>query len=214
MSNAAPRPAKRARRTQADRREESERALLEAAIALVVESGVGALTFDAIGQKAGFSRGLAGLRFGSKQGLIEAVILYLVAQTDATNQKIPVEEMSGLDVIFSSVRLGIDDLKRAAQGETRAYFMLLAAAVGAGSSELEVFAVQHAHAKSRLEGLVRKGQSDGSIRADADPPAVALMVATLLLGVSLQFIVDPSMDLDSLRETILATLRASLAPAP
>ena len=66
-----PRPA---RRTQAERRDESGRSLVEAAIAVVARQGVNAATFDAIGRQAGYSRGLATQRFGSKQGLIEAVI--------------------------------------------------------------------------------------------------------------------------------------------
>src|SRR5260221_13714997 len=64
-------------RTQAERRDESERGVLQAAIAVVADEGVGAVTFDAVGRKGGFSRGLATQRFGSKQGLIEAVIKHL-----------------------------------------------------------------------------------------------------------------------------------------
>src|SRR5258707_15583829 len=65
------------RRTQAERRDGSERGVLQAAIAVVADEGVGAVTFDAVGRKGGFSRGLATQRFGSKQGLIEAVIKHL-----------------------------------------------------------------------------------------------------------------------------------------
>src|SRR5258708_27433067 len=67
----------RRRRTQAERRDESERALVRAAVALVSEEGVSASTFEAIARRSGYSRGLVGQRFGSKLGLIEAVITYL-----------------------------------------------------------------------------------------------------------------------------------------
>ena len=62
------------RRTQAERRDESERRLLRAAAELLVERGVKAATFENIAQRAGYSRGLVTERFGSKQGLIEALI--------------------------------------------------------------------------------------------------------------------------------------------
>ena len=62
------------RRSQADRRDESERRLLAAAAELVVEHGMGAATFEKIGARAGYSRGLVTQRFGSKRGLIEALI--------------------------------------------------------------------------------------------------------------------------------------------
>ena len=65
------------RRTQAERRTESERGLVQAAIAVVSEEGVSAATFEAIGRRGGYSRGLVGQRFGSKLGLIDAVIAYL-----------------------------------------------------------------------------------------------------------------------------------------
>ena len=42
------------RRTQAERRDESERGVLQAAIAVVAQEGVGAVTFDAVGRKGGF----------------------------------------------------------------------------------------------------------------------------------------------------------------
>ena len=45
-----------------------------AAAQVVADQGVAAATFEAIGRKAGYSRGLATQRFGSKQGLIEALV--------------------------------------------------------------------------------------------------------------------------------------------
>ena len=62
------------RMTQAERRDRSERELIAAAIKVVAEQGVSAATFDMIGREAGFSRGLVTQRFGSKDGLIRALI--------------------------------------------------------------------------------------------------------------------------------------------
>ncbi len=67
------RSATRVRRTQADRREDSERGLVSAAISVTAERGVSAATFEAIGQRGGYSRSLVTRRFDSKQGLIDAV---------------------------------------------------------------------------------------------------------------------------------------------
>ena len=60
------------RRTQAERRAESDEKLLLAAASLIAEEGFNAATFEKIGARAGYSRGLASQRFGSKDGLIEA----------------------------------------------------------------------------------------------------------------------------------------------
>src|SRR5947199_3022999 len=59
------------RRTQQERRDQAEAALLAAAAELVVEQGVRSLTLARVGQRAGYSRGLVTHHFGSKQALLE-----------------------------------------------------------------------------------------------------------------------------------------------
>ena len=61
-----------ARRTQQERRDQAETALLNAAAELVVEEGVHSLTLARVGQRAGYSRGLVTHYFGSKQALLAA----------------------------------------------------------------------------------------------------------------------------------------------
>ena len=63
---------------QQQRREKSTQALLDAAGELVLEGGFSAMTFAAIGERAGFSRAMVTARFGSRQGLVEELIQRLV----------------------------------------------------------------------------------------------------------------------------------------
>src|SRR5260221_13456456 len=109
-------------RTQAERRDESERGVLQAAIAVVADEGVGAVTFDALGRKGGFSRGLATQRFGSKQGLIEAVIKHLHERQEATRGDKRIDDLPGLEAVLTFVDHYLRDL--AVNEEGRAYFML------------------------------------------------------------------------------------------
>jgi AcrR family transcriptional regulator len=60
-------------RTQAERTAMSDKAMLDAAIDLILEHGTDKTTLAAIGEKAGYSRGLATYRFGSKAGLYDEV---------------------------------------------------------------------------------------------------------------------------------------------
>ena len=62
------------RLSQAERTEISDARMLEAAIKLIVERGVPNTTLKDIGELAGFSRGLAGYRFGNRAGLFEFVV--------------------------------------------------------------------------------------------------------------------------------------------
>src|SRR5476651_779728 len=87
------------KRSQAERRDASERQLIEATLEVVATRGVDAATFDAIGLAAGFSRGLASQRFGSKRGLIDAVIGYLHRRRETILEVEHVNEMPAIDAI-------------------------------------------------------------------------------------------------------------------
>src|SRR5579871_1456217 len=125
MDKALPRAAPR--RTQAERRDGSERGLVRAAIAVVSDEGVSAATFDAIGRRGGYSRGLVGQRFGSKLGLIEAVIAYLHDARETALAAAGIDELSGLEALLAWVDSYIAHL--AEGGEAQAYFRLLSSAV-------------------------------------------------------------------------------------
>lgn len=199
----------RPRRTQAERRDESERRLLRAAATVIVEQGVAAATFEAIGAQAGYSRGLATQRFGSKQGLIDSLIAFLHKRQGEILLARGVDRMAGLNAILAYVEFHLRELIQDA--DSRAYFMLLAGAVADLSAVRAAFAESHRLVERRLEALVLHGQKDGSIRGDVDPDSVALMIGSLLLGISIQAIVDPRMNLEPIRATSLATLRLALA---
>jgi len=212
LSNAADTEVAPRRRTQAERRDLSERLLVEATMTVVAERGVGAVTFEAIGQAAGVSRGLATQRFGSKQGLINAVIDYLHARREEVLAAHHVADMPGLDAVLDYVDSHLRSLDAHAGG--RAYFMLLAGAVADASSMREAFAASHERVRAWLADTVERGRADGSIRRAIDANGAALMVGSLLLGVSIQWLVDPAMDVEPIRRASLDTLRASLATDP
>ena len=198
-----------ARRTQTDRRQQSEAELLRAAAELIAEQGVAAATFEAIGLRAGYSRGLVTQRFGSKQGLIEALIARLQARMQGLLGERDLDALDGLEAVLGFVDIFLRNLVR--DGEMRAYFGLMAGAVADVSDLRAPFAAAHKEVEVRLEALVLRGQAEGVIRPGLNPDAAALMVGSLLLGLSTQLLIDPGMDLEPIRETSLATLRASFA---
>ena len=66
--------AKALRLSQVERKEISDAKMLEAAVDLIVERGAGQVTLKDVGEKAGYSRGLAGYRFGNREGLFDFVL--------------------------------------------------------------------------------------------------------------------------------------------
>lgn len=196
------------RRTQAERRDESGRGLVAAAVAVVSEHGVSAATFDNIGRKGGYSRGLVGQRFGSKQGLIEAVIEHLLVppNPDILGE---LQAMSGLDALLYYADLHIRWLPSWRGWE--AYFRLLSWTVADVAPQRELFASATAKVRDLFESWIIRGQAEGSIHKDIDPVAGARMVSCLLEGVSMQMLVDESMDGEPVRKTTAIALRRAFA---
>jgi len=62
------------RRTQAERTALSDARMFDAAMQLIVEQGTHATTLKAVGERAGYSRGLASSRFGSKDALFGQLV--------------------------------------------------------------------------------------------------------------------------------------------
>ena len=69
-------PAHSVRRTQAERTAETRRRVLDAAAALVASHGAHAVSLAAVGEAAGYSRGIVNHHFGSKGRLLEELIRY------------------------------------------------------------------------------------------------------------------------------------------
>ena len=199
------------RRTQAERRSASEAALLQAAIDVIADEGVGAVTFEALGRSGGFSRGLVSARFGSKGRLIEAVLERLHARQEELVRDHGFDARAGIEAVLGYVDFSLREMAR--RNEARAYFMLLSASVAEASELRASFAATHAAVASRLRAWVLRGQAEGAIRPDLDPDAAALMIGCLMFGASMQLLVDPGIAFDRLREASLAMLRSSLVAA-
>lgn len=203
-------PPTSSRRTQAERRAESEHRLLRAAAEIVVSEGVAAATFESIGVRAGYSRGLAAQKFGSKQGMVEALVTHLEHRQDAFWQT--ETQSGGLETLLAYVDTFLRNLSQ--DGEARAYFMLMSGAVSDLSPHRTDFARVHERIERRLEALVKRGQEEGQISLAIDADAMALMVGALLLGLSMQVLVNPATDLAPIRVASLAALRQALIKAP
>jgi AcrR family transcriptional regulator len=95
---------------------------MRAAIAVVSEEGVSAATFETIARRGAYSRGLVTQRFGSKRGLIEAVIGYLRARPEAVAIEQRIDELCGLEGVLIDPTLNIDPIRRTCEQTLRTTF--------------------------------------------------------------------------------------------
>ena len=165
---------------QEERRNRSTEKLIQAYLELAAEQGVASITFDSIGQRAGYSRGLAFQKFGSKDGLLEAVISYLHEEGDRIRAE---SHSAGDDGLTDLVLLCRHHLHALQNGyENKAYFVLLSSAIAERSDLRTQFEQSHARSEVIISGLIKQGQADGSIRTDIDPKQTALLVGTPALS--------------------------------
>jgi AcrR family transcriptional regulator len=193
------------RRTQQERRDHAESALLNAAAELVVEEGVHSLTLARVGDRAGYSRGLITHYFGSKQALLERL-------AHATQSGF----VPGLD----GVPPGLDRLLRLIDGYigalgqlrmlNRAFLLLWAEA--ATSAELaHIFRERDAAFRADLREDIAAAVADGSVRPDVAADEVAVAVLAQLRGIGLQRLVDPAaVDTERLRRSVTEHWRRAL----
>lgn len=175
---------------QQQRTERSTNALLEAAIDLVVEGGLDALTFAAIGDRAGYSRGLVTARFGSKDGLIDALIERIVTRWSHRNVIPRTVGRSGLEGIAILIEAIETQLGKDPRG-IRVLYSLMFAAIGGDDGLRKRFARFQDTIRSDVAAFVRRGRQDGSIRGDVDADREGALVVAGLRGIGYQWLIDP-----------------------
>jgi len=191
------------RRTQEQRRAETERRVLEAATALIAATGSRSVTLAQVGEAAGYSRGIVYHQFGSRERLIEAVL------DRAQRLGLPESADDGLGHLLAIVETYLQAVARRAP-TTRAFLQLWMEAVAADPVVAPLFAERDEGFRRFLADVIRRGRADGSVRSDADPDAAGAVVMALLRGTSLQLIATPPVDDVSgvLREAV-RTVRAA-----
>ncbi len=186
MSDLAPPLTRQQRKTQ-----KSTNALLEAAADLIVEGGFAALTFAAIGERAGYSRGMVTARFGNKDGLIEALIDRIVTTWSHKNVEPHTKGRDGLeslDTVLSAIEAQAAKDPRG----LRVLYSLMFEAVGSDDDMVRRFAKFHEGMRADFSRYIRRGQRDGSIRTGGpSPDREAELIIGGLRGVGFQWLLDP-----------------------
>lgn len=163
-----------ARRTQAERRAETRRRVLDAATALVAAHGSSAVSLAAVGAAAGYSRGIVNHHFGSKAGLLEELIKH-TQQFD-----VPAESPTGLGCLTEFVAAYLGGMHdRSPRSE--AFLKMWTESANLEPSLASLFAERDAAFRDHLVHQIRAGVADGSI----DPDLAAVAIIGLLRGTAM-----------------------------
>jgi len=198
-------------RTQAERTAISDKAMLDAAIELILERGTDKTTLQAIGEKAGYSRGLATYRFGSKAGLFDELCKsisrrWLDYLAEDVGDKIGIDAMcAALDSFFQFLSDSPQDVR---------VLQILYCSAGSPQSEYRQTSVDiHQRQQDDVAAWVRAGQRAGSVRRDADPISVAAQYIAYVSGMTYLWLINPqSVNFRRANDDMRANIRSTLLP--
>jgi AcrR family transcriptional regulator len=196
--------------TQAERTAISDRAMLDAAIELILEYGTEKTTLAMIGDRAGYSRGLATYRFGSKAGLYDTLcksigrnwLEYLKRGVDG---KVGVDAMcAALDTVYQWVTDSPED--------ARVLQILHCGSASPGSEFKETSIAIHRRQQSDVVEWVEAGQQQGQIRQDIDVNAVAAEYVAYTSGITYLWLISAdTFNFDSANQAMKNYLRTTLS---
>lgn len=176
-------------RTQAERTAISDKAMIEAAMELIIERGTDKTTLQAIGEKAGYSRGLATYRFGSKAGLFDEICKsigrhWLDYLNAGVGDQVGVEAMcTALDSFFQFV----SDYPR----DARVLQILYCGAASPAAEYRQTSVNIHDRQRQDVAEWVRAGVVAGSIRSEVDADSVAAQYIAYISGMTYLWVIDP-----------------------
>jgi AcrR family transcriptional regulator len=208
---AEPATAATSRRSQQDRRAEAEQRLLTAAAELIGEIGPAAVTLAGIGERAGYSRGLATHHFGSKGALMQRLVdtvteqfqrsIFLDHQADSA-----FDQLHGLLDTYFDV---LADLRPV----NRARLVLWADAVATPTPEVRsAMITADREFRAALDAGLARGIAAGEFRGDTDSTGLTTVVMAMLRGVALESLLDEEVQLSACRTEVEALLTARLSP--
>jgi AcrR family transcriptional regulator len=199
-------PRKGRRRTQVERRAESEDRLVAAALRLIAKKGLARTTLSEIGQSTGFSRGLPAHHFGNKDGLLDAVMHFVRGQFHARAEH-TVALSSGLDELLVFVSNYLSDQSSITM---RAWQVIQSEALLLDAPLRQRVLSFNASVTTSLEGRLRTGIEDESIRSDVDPHRGALILIGMLRGVVVQTLMEKN-DTEKVRVETVDLVRRAFA---
>lgn len=198
------------RMTQAERTALSDQRMFKAAISLINERGTQKTTLKDIGEMAGYSRGLANYRFGSKDGLM----LELFARFDARWKEhlgSYIKDQTGINAVLAAAN-ALRDFLKLEPGYMRAMYILWYESLGHESEIRNRLAGHHDVYRKDATQWITEGIASGEIDPDIDAEQFAVQYCAFIFGLVYQWLVKAEViDLDRLFEDYENNIRKLLS---
>lgn len=184
------------RMTQAERTALSDRKMFDAAVLLINERGTQKTTLKEIGERAGYSRGLANYRFGSKDGLM----LELFESFDKlwkAHLASYISDYRGLQALLQAME-ALRDFLNKESSYMRAMYLLWYECLGHDSDMRSTLALHHDVYRKDAQRWIEQGVKAGEVKPGIDAEQFAVQYCAFIFGIVYQWLVSASaLDLDA-----------------
>jgi AcrR family transcriptional regulator len=164
--------------------------LIDAAAELIAEGGYERMTLVAIGERAGYSHGLVTARFGSKEGLLWALIEKMVDDWRETMLRPALAGKTGRE----AVQVMLDTLRTSwirYPARMRTFYILIFEALSAVPNLQEQMAELHRDFREKLREDFDKAIAAQTLDPATDTGLAARLIISSLRGAIYQAMLDP-----------------------
>ncbi|BCB72586.1 TetR family transcriptional regulator [Vreelandella aquamarina] len=186
--------------------------MINVGVRLIIERGPQQTTLKDVGELAGYSRGLASHRFGSKDGLFQEILSQGRKQWAEELRRL-VGERRGIEALLAATEAMRSFLTRSSD-QYRAMLILWHEASGNASPLVEKLREHHEIQRRDVRRWIEQGIAQGDIIPTADPDFFAALATSMFYGTAYQWHINPqAFDLEQLfsgyRQAFETLLRAS-----
>jgi len=186
--------------------------MIVAAMGLIAEKGVARTTLADVGVAAGYSRGLPVERFGSKLGLLNAMIDSADAWF-AEQAPMQVGSLRGLAAVRARIAAHVEGGLKSPIGARFVHYMYVDAAYGVTELRPRMQALMGAFAAGFQKHLV-EARDAGEIAPDADCEKLAAVIVAMVRGVFVEWVLtEGATDLRALSPLMQEMATAAIARA-
>lgn len=199
---------------QTERTELSDKLMVEAAISLMLKRGISNLRLTEVGLRAGYSRGLAAMRFGTRGNLLRRAAETLGERwIEAVGEA--VGDKRGLAAIYAAIDTHERFLAPPASAVRVQYLILFNSLDPGASDRLNAARVLVAQRRD-LARWVGEAVKAGEVPADVNPDSEAASILSSLTGITFQSLMDakvsPKKMCSKLKEEVRARLAGNTLP--
>ena len=185
------------RRTQAERTAISDQRMFDAAMELISEQGANRTTLRQICEHAGYSRGLANYRFGSKDVFLQQLLVHFNREWTRKLDSHTAGKQ-GLDAYDAAVD-ALEQFLLDHSAYMRGGYLIWYESVGGNNAVRAGLQANHNAYRQETRHWIEQGQRLGQIRPEVNAEQFAVLYCSVVFGTVYQWLAAPdSIDLKQL----------------